>query len=92
MVASFLPVLYCALFRDKSTQTQVARNKWLTTNLLDLIGLVARGQNPGRRVHVLAPISLPAIVLLRNQKDAEIRQVMLKCIMIPVGGGTKWLL
>ena len=43
MVAAFLPVLYCALFRDKSAQTQVARNKGLTTKLLDRIGLSQRG-------------------------------------------------
>jgi hypothetical protein len=45
MVAASLPVLDYALFRDNSTQTHVARNKRLRSNLLDSVVFAARGLN-----------------------------------------------
>ena len=37
MVAAFLPLLQYALFRNNSTQTHVADNKWLREYLLDSV-------------------------------------------------------
>ena len=60
MVTAFLPLFHYALRRNNSTQTQVARSKGLTTNLLDR---VARLREAEIGAGASSPFSLQAITL-----------------------------
>ena len=70
MVAAFLPLLHCPPFRINSTQTQVARNKWFRTNLLDVIRFGCARLKSGTGAGV-SPFFPHATALRRNPQGTE---------------------